>query len=103
MKFKTHITKFNNWIAEQGTRLFGTMYCTYILMCYGLLPLFFPDRQDTLLYWSNVIQLIALPLLMVGQNLQSKAADRRSLKTYEMVRELINELDPEYNEKKKRR
>jgi len=101
MKLKTHISHLNDWIAEQGTKLFGTMYCTYILMCYGLLPLFFPDQQETLLYWSNVIQLIALPLLMVGQNLQSKAADRRSLKTYDMVKELIDQLEPEYNKRKK--
>jgi ribosomal protein L17 len=72
-------------------------------MCYGLLPIFLPAQQETLLYWSNVIQLIALPLLMVGQNLQSKAADRRSLKTYDMVRKLFKELGPEYDEKKKKR
>lgn len=103
MKIKTHITHFNNWIAEQGTKAFGTMLMTYAFIIYGLMPLFFPAQQDNLLYISNVIQLFSLPLLAVGQNLAGKAAERRSQKTYEMVRELINELDPEYNERKKKR
>jgi hypothetical protein len=103
MKLQTHITHFNNWVAEQGTKIFGTMIMTYLFIFLGLLPLLFPDEQSNLLYVSNVIQLFSLPLLAVGQNLASKAADRRSLKTYEMVKELINELDPGYNEKKKKR
>jgi hypothetical protein len=102
MKFQTHITHFNNWVAEQGTKIFGTMVCTYLFILYGLLPLFFPEQQDNLLYVSNVIQLFSLPLLAVGQKLASNAADRRSLKTYEMVKELINELDPEYNKRKRK-
>jgi hypothetical protein len=102
MKIQTHITHFNNWVAEQGTKIFGTMIMTYAFIIYGLLPLFFPEQQDNLLYVSNVIQLFSLPLLAVGQNLSSKASERRAQKTYEMVRELINELDPEYNKKKMR-
>lgn len=106
MKYKTlgtNIKHFNDWLATQGTKIFGTMIMTYIFIAYGLLPLFFPDQRDLLLYWSNVIQLVALPLLMVGQNLTNKLSERRAQKTYEMIKDelkimedVIKKIDPDY-------
>lgn len=111
MKLKTKITHFNNWVAIHGTKLFGTMWCTYAFIFYsGVLPLIFPDQKETLLYWSNAIQLDALPLLAVGQVLAMKAAENRSLRMYEMVKEqldimkdIIHNIDPQYVIDKKKR
>ena len=42
---------------------------------------------------QNFIQLVLLPLLMVGQNLQNVAADVRSAKTFEDVETVLDRLD----------
>jgi hypothetical protein len=84
----------NERIAVHATKVFGTMWAFYVLTLYGLLPLAFPNAQDRLLYWSNVIQLVALPLLMVGQNVLGRAAERQSRETHDAVledRQLLRE------------
>jgi hypothetical protein len=42
---------------------------------------------------QSFIQLVLLPALMVGQNLQNEAADARSAKTFEDVERIIDLLD----------
>jgi hypothetical protein len=42
---------------------------------------------------SNFLQLVLLPSLMVGQNLQNQAADARSAKTFEDVEAILDRLD----------
>lgn len=78
---------FNERLAVQATRAFGTMWAFYVLTCYGLLPLLFPTAINALLYWSNVVQLIALPLLAVGQAVLGRAAERRADETHDTVME----------------
>jgi hypothetical protein len=63
------------------------MWAFYAFTAYGLLPLLIPSAQDRLLYWSNVIQLIALPLLMVGQTVLGRAAVREAQETHDAVLE----------------
>jgi hypothetical protein len=48
-----------------------------------------------LVEWAaqSFIQLVLLPALMVGQNLQNVAADARSAKTFEDVERIIDLLD----------
>jgi hypothetical protein len=42
---------------------------------------------------QNYIQLVLLPALMVGQNLQNAAADARSSKTFEDTEKILDALD----------
>ncbi|MDQ6729407.1 MAG: hypothetical protein M3022_03670, partial [Actinomycetota bacterium] len=42
---------------------------------------------------SNWIQLILLPALMVGQNVQSAAADARAVKTFEDTERILDRLN----------
>lgn len=42
---------------------------------------------------QNFIQLVLLPALMVGQNLQNEAADARAAKTFEDVEQVLDRLD----------
>jgi hypothetical protein len=90
----SRITALNERLAVLATRSFGTMWVFYLLTIYGLLPLLFPQAQDRLLYWSNVIQLVALPLLMVGQNVLGRGAERQARETHDAVledRQLLRE------------
>jgi hypothetical protein len=88
MKFKTHITRFNDYLAVQGTKMFGTMWTTYLFFGFGFLPLIFPAYMDKLLYCSNTVQLWSLPLILVGQNIMNRMSERRMEKMYQMMREM---------------
>ena len=62
------IQKWNEDFAAWAVDKFNTMACFWIFFLYGLLgaiPKLAP-QQPVLLYWSNFVQLIALPLLGVG-------------------------------------
>ncbi|MEV2221336.1 hypothetical protein AB0E01_15820 [Nocardia vinacea] len=58
--------RLNNRVAVAGTKVFGTMRACYCFAAFGLVPLVDSAHQATYMYWSNFIQLVALPMLMVG-------------------------------------
>ncbi|WP_051966890.1 hypothetical protein [Kitasatospora mediocidica] len=81
----SRLSVLDDTLAARATRAFGSMPAFYLLTLYGLLPLALPSAQTTLLYWSNCVQLIALPLLMVGQNVLGRAAEQRANETHDAV------------------
>ena len=86
------INKINEWIAIHLTLIFGTMWTTYAFFLYGFLPIAFPSHQTNFLYWSSSVQLWSLPLIIVGQNLLNRAAEKRNEEMYNMVQTEFNEL-----------
>jgi hypothetical protein len=95
----SRVAAFNERFAVLATRAFGTVWAFYVLTVYGLMPLLFPAAIDRLLYWSNVIQLVALPLLAVGQAVLGRAGERQAKETHDTVMEdrelLLQELAEE--------
>lgn len=77
--------RFNAWLAVGGTRAFNTMWMFYAFAVYGALGAVFPDQQGPLLYWSNWIQLVSLPLLGVGVSLTGRASARQAQETHDAV------------------
>ena len=75
MKPNPTVSRFNNTLASRSTVAFSSMWAFYVFLVYGLMPIFFPHAINTLLYWSNVVQLVALPLLAVGQKVLSEKHD----------------------------
>ncbi|MFI8459018.1 hypothetical protein [Kitasatospora sp. NPDC085464] len=94
----SNLTSFNERLAVLVTRGFGSMWAAYALTMYGLLPLLLPAAQDRLLYWSNVIQLVALPLLMVGQTVLGRASERQAGETHDAVMEELSLLRQAHDE-----
>jgi hypothetical protein len=97
--------RFALWLANNV----GTMTCFYIFCVVALMSLpailnefsafkgVFPSwliatSLIALIAWisSNFLQLVLLPSLMVGQNLQNEAADARATKTFEDVEDARN-------------
>lgn len=91
----TRARVFNEQLALKATRAFGSMWTTYAFMAYGFLPLLWPWLMNKLLYWSNTVQLWSLPLLMVGGNLEGRAAERRAEEQFRMIQELVAGLHEE--------
>jgi hypothetical protein len=101
---RTGYQRFNKRLAMLITQNVGTMTCFWIFCLISLSSLLavlyaahiigtvgFLTAVGFILIVSwlsqNLIQLVLLPALMVGQNLQNEAADARSAKTFEDVEE----------------
>jgi hypothetical protein len=105
--------RFNKTAAIWITDKVGTMTCTWIFCVIALLSLpavlttasIIPanalpsvvTRASTiaLISWiaQTFLQLVLLPAIMVGQNVQSEAADARAAKTFEDVETILDKLD----------
>ncbi len=95
------------------TRLVGTMWCAYLFCLIALISLpeiliqanvlkpsavpHFLNNEGLILIvaWiaQTFIQLVLLSVIMVGQNVQSIASDKRSESTYEDAVQILDRLD----------
>lgn len=88
----------NAKVAILLTKVVGTMWCFYVFNGIALISLpaaINTGQMTVIINWvsSNWIQLILLPALMVGQNVQSAAADARAVKTFEDTEMILDRLD----------
>jgi hypothetical protein len=72
--------------------LLAVMYAAHIIGTVGFLT---ANGFILVVSWTsqNFIQLVLLPALMVGQNLQNEAADARAAKTFEDVEDARNGIE----------
>jgi hypothetical protein len=88
---------FNAKLAVLITRLVGTMWCAYlftVIALLGLGPALKPGGEG-LIAWiaQTFLQLVLLSVIMVGQNVQSLAADARAENTFSDVQMILDRLD----------
>src|ERR1700737_4290934 len=74
---------FNARLGVLITVVVGTMWCGYVFAAIALvsLPSALQSHNLTIIIaWisSNFLQLVLLPIIIVGQNIQAKAADARA-------------------------
>ncbi|MGA3058317.1 MAG: hypothetical protein ABSE70_09850 [Candidatus Limnocylindrales bacterium] len=78
---------FNGRVALILTTAVGTMWCAYVFCVLALvvLPQAVNGGMLTLVQWvsQTFIQLVMLSVIMVGQNIQSRASDKRAQMTYD--------------------
>ena len=80
------LKRFNEWIAVRMTLAFGTMAMVYLFLFWSLLPLIYPPSQNIVFYTSSgVIQLVALPAIMVGQIILGRKAEERAQQDHEAI------------------
>lgn len=82
--------RVNAWLAVRITRIVGTMYCAYIftVIAFVALPSAIQQGSPTVLInWlsSNFLQLVLLPIIIVGQNVISTAQDARAAADHETL------------------
>ena len=81
---------FNGKIALVLTTVVGTMWCAYIfaILAFVALPFALPGQPTggvlQMIQWvsQTFIQLVMLSVIMVGQNILSRASDKRADMTY---------------------
>ncbi len=94
---RPHDTRWQRINAAIGLRitvLVGTMLCAYVFAAIALISL--PANihtTQTLILWisSSFLQLVLLPIIIVGQNIQAKASDKRSEDTYNDAAAILHE------------
>jgi hypothetical protein len=88
---------FNAKFAVLITRLVGTMWCAYLfalIALIGLGPALKPGGEGIIAWIAQTfLQLVLLSVIMVGQNVQSLAADARSANTYKDAETILDRLD----------
>ncbi len=90
------IVRLNARFALWITLVVGTMWCAYIfaLIAFVSLPSTIKQHSATVIVlWlsSEFIQLVLLPIIIVGQNIQAQAADKRSEDTYKDAAAVLHE------------
>jgi hypothetical protein len=77
----------NGKIALVLTTVVGTMWCAYAfaILALAVLPQAIGGGLPTFVEWvsQTFIQLVMLSVIMVGQNILGRAADKRSAMTYQ--------------------
>src|ERR1700722_18120895 len=89
------VARANTWLALWITKIVGSMWCAYVfgLMDLFSLPTAIRGGTGTLIAWiaQTFLQLVLLSIIMVGQNVQAEAADKRADATYHDVSMLLHE------------
>jgi hypothetical protein len=90
------ISRLNARFGLFVTLAVGTMWCAYVFTLLALVSL--PAALKThnkiiIVAWiaQTFLQLILLPIIIVGQNVQAAAADRRGEDTYEDAEAVLHE------------
>ncbi|HWD70978.1 MAG TPA: hypothetical protein VG779_00490 [Actinomycetota bacterium] len=82
----TAVQRLNARFAVRITKMVGSMWCAYLFAAFDLLslPAAIKGGISTIVAWvaQTFLQLVLLSIIMVGQNVQSAAADKRSEDTY---------------------
>lgn len=87
---------FNEKIALKITVVVGSMYCAYIFAIIAFAG--FPFKGGTPLEYvlwlsSEFLQLVLLPIIIVGQNVQSKHASLMAEQQFELVQKIDRLLE----------
>jgi hypothetical protein len=99
-QFPAHNTfvRFNSWLGLKITLMVGTMICAYLFAVLALVSL--PASLETgnpmiIVAWvaQTFLQLILLPIIIVGQNIQATTADRRAQQTFDDVKATLHEIE----------
>jgi len=88
---------FNGRVALLLTTVVGTMWCAYVFAVLALvaLPSALGGGLFPLIQWvsQTFIQLVMLSVIMVGQNILGRAADKRADMTYQDAEAIFHEAN----------
>jgi len=83
---ETLVSKVNDVLATRITMLVGSIWAFYAFVIFGLTPILWPQYETEILYWSNFLQLIFLPIITVGTAILSRNSERRAAEDHRTIR-----------------
>lgn len=84
---KKMVSKVNDVLATRLTMFVGTIWAFYVFVIFGLTPVFWPAYETQILYWSNFLQLVFLPIITVGTTILSRDARARAEQDHETIQQ----------------
>jgi len=90
------VNRINRKVGLGITKSVGTMWCAYAFALLALVSLpaaILSQNAIIIIAWiaQTFLQLVLLPVIIVGQNIQAVAADARSAATYEDAGAILEE------------
>ena len=90
------VSRFNSKAALGITRSVGTMWCAYVFAALALVSLpaaIMSGSPIIIVGWiaQTFLQLVLLPVIIVGQNIQAAASDDRAAATYKDAGAILEE------------
>ena len=68
------------------TMLVGSIWAFYAFFIFGLTPILWPEYETQILYWSNFLQLVFLPVITVGTAIMNRDSERRAIEDHHTIR-----------------
>ena len=97
-----NISKINESIALRTVAAMSSIWCVYFFFIWSMLPSVFPSLETFVFYVSGgIIQLVALPLIMVGQDVGNKKAEQRAQEDHEHLCEILEDIREDHENLKK--
>ena len=85
--FKSVVRKINDVLATRITLIVGSIWAFYAFIIFGLTPVLWPAYEQQILYWSNFLQLVFLPIITVGTTILSRDARARAEEDHETIQQ----------------
>ncbi len=80
------VNKINDVLATRITMIVGSIWAFYAFVIFGLTPVVWPSYETEILYWSNFLQLIFLPVITVGTAILNRDSERRAIEDHDIIR-----------------
>jgi hypothetical protein len=80
------VSKINDVLAMRITMLVGSIWAFYAFVIFGLTPVLWPEYETQILYWSNFLQLVFLPVITVGTAIMNRDSERRAKEDHQTIR-----------------
>jgi len=81
---QSFISRLNDILATRITMLVGTIWAFYAFVIFGLTPIMWPGYEEQILYWSNFLQLVFLPIITVG-TIISRGSEARAIDDHKKI------------------
>ena len=89
-----NIDQFNKTIARHLTLAIGTMWCVYLFMGLTIIPFLIPNVTPLIQYVSSsFLQLIFLPLIMVGSAVLNEKLEKRAEQDHKTLMRQFGQLE----------
>ena len=86
MTLRNKIQQFNDWAAAKITSTVGSMWCAYAFTLLVVLPFYIPSLSVPIQYFSSAfLQLVLLPIIMVGGSVLSANAEKRAQEDHDTL------------------
>lgn len=90
--FKSGFKKVNEKIAIGSTLAMSTMWCVYAFLLWSFIPEVLPQSRDFVSYVAGAIQLITIPMILVGQKLLDRSSEKRALQDHQTLLKQFDEI-----------